>query len=98
MCTTCNYSAAAAPHAPRQSSLHWEPCETIGNTTTELTCATLSVPRDYSDPEADETIDLKLARSQATKTPFMGTILFNPGGPGDAGRNALHTFQGTLPK
>lgn len=80
---------ATALQLPRQSGITWEPCQTIGNTTTNLTCATLPVPRDYLDLKNDATIDLKLVRAGATKSPCKGTVLFNPGGPGFAGRNNL---------
>lgn len=68
----------------------------IGNTATNLTCATLPVPRDYLDPEDDATINLNLARAKAPKSPCKGTVLFNPGGPGFAGRNSLHDVGDTL--
>lgn len=87
---------SAAALSQRQSSLLWDECKTVANTTTKLTCATLDVPLDYLDPSRKETLNLKLARAKATKDPFRGTVLFNPGGPGDAGRNALDTFDGLL--
>lgn len=81
---------AAAFDLPRQNSITWKPCQTIGNTTTTLTCATLPVPLDYLDLKDDSTLDLKLVRAKAIKSPCKGTVLFNPGGPGFAGRNSLN--------
>jgi hypothetical protein len=50
-----------------------------------LDCATLSVPLDYSNPNDGRSIDLQLIRAKATKEPFKGSILTNPGGPGGSG-------------
>ncbi|KAJ4263786.1 hypothetical protein NW762_005819 [Fusarium torreyae] len=48
-------------------------------------CATLEVPLDYSGLTTSKTFDLQLFRIKATKKPFKGSILFNPGGPGSPG-------------
>lgn len=81
-------SASAMPlqRAPN-SSLHWAPCETQGNQTVPVTCASLAVPRDYTASNASDTINLNLVRLAATKQPFKGSVLFNPGGPGINARN-----------
>lgn len=50
-----------------------------------LDCATLSVPLDYSNPKDSRSIDLQLIRQKATKEPFKGSVLTNPGGPGGSG-------------
>ena len=74
----------------QDSGIAWGPCKTIANTTTNLSCGTLDVPLDYTSPNVTDTLELKLVRSKATKGPFLGTVLYNPGGPGYAGRNILH--------
>jgi pimeloyl-ACP methyl ester carboxylesterase len=50
-----------------------------------LTCATVSVPLDYSDPEG-ERIDIKISRLASTDpAERRGILLLNPGGPGGSG-------------
>ena len=65
--------------------LDWAPCdeqiELIG--TTE--CATLVVPRDYDDPDGTQ-IDIAVARlDTAADDDQIGSLVFNPGGPGGSG-------------
>ncbi|KAF5004614.1 hypothetical protein FDECE_8889 [Fusarium decemcellulare] len=76
----------------RSSSLDWAPCDLDlpeGNLRGDGYCATLDVPLDYTDPDSDETIELQLIRFNATKEPFKGSVLWNPGGPGISG---IETF------
>lgn len=76
----------------RASSLDWAPCDLDlpENAMREQGyCATLEVPLDYTDPDSDETIHLQLLRFNATKEPFKGSVLWNPGGPGISG---IETF------
>ena len=49
----------------------------------DLECATVTAPLDWDDPEG-ETIDLALNRHVATGD-RLGSLLFNPGGPGVSG-------------
>ncbi|KAH6629591.1 putative hydrolases or acyltransferase [Boeremia exigua] len=76
------------------TTLEWAPCdldfpasskEAIAKHAVPLFCATLSVPLDYTEPENGKTIDLQLIKIKATKEPFKGSILTNPGGPGGSG-------------
>ncbi|MGH9034649.1 MAG: alpha/beta fold hydrolase, partial [Acidimicrobiia bacterium] len=70
------------PPAPSTGTLAWTKCGT-------LQCATLRVPMDYANP-AGATIDLALARRPArTPAARIGSLVFNPGGPGDSGIDAL---------
>jgi pimeloyl-ACP methyl ester carboxylesterase len=58
--------------------VEWEPCG-------EVECATLTVPLDYEDA-GGETIELALARRPADDPDArIGSLLFNPGGPGVPG-------------
>jgi pimeloyl-ACP methyl ester carboxylesterase len=67
--------AAAAPAA----GIHWTPC---GD---RLECATVPVPLDWSRPHGP-TISLAVLRHLATDpTHRIGSLLINPGGPGDSG-------------
>lgn len=86
-------TAAASPHAGRggdaagASSLEWRPCEDPAQRGFE--CATLKVPLDYDRP-AGESIDLAVIRRKATSpSERIGSLFFNPGGPGGAGTAAL---------
>jgi len=84
-------TGAAAPSAPPPSApppstspggLRWTACGS-------LQCATLAVPLDYADP-AGPTLGLALARKPArTPAARIGSLLINPGGPGDSGVDDL---------
>ncbi|MFI9331251.1 alpha/beta hydrolase [Kitasatospora sp. NPDC052868] len=56
----------------------------------ELQCATLTVPMDYAHPETGQTFTLPLARSvTADPAQRIGSLVFNPGGPGESGVEQL---------
>lgn len=78
-----------ASPTPRSTSISWSPCAQGKNQTAILQCANLEVPRDYTEPDSDETITLHLARYPATKQPCKGSIFMNTGGPGEAQRYDL---------
>jgi len=64
-----------SPRAP----MAWSPCGR------GVDCGILAVPRDRSRADSEE-IDLAVARRRATGPGArIGTLLFNPGGPGAAG-------------
>jgi pimeloyl-ACP methyl ester carboxylesterase len=80
--------AATVPPAPAPApvtspgGLRWTACG-------GLQCASLVVPRDYADP-AGPTLTLALARKPArTPAARIGSLLINPGGPGDSGVDDL---------
>jgi pimeloyl-ACP methyl ester carboxylesterase len=64
----------------------WEPC----TDQEDLECATLAVPLDWAEPDGD-TIDLRVGRL-ATDGDRIGSLLFNPGGPGEPGVPFLQDF------
>lgn len=70
--------------------LAWEPCEDAGNTAVELDCAMLSVPLDYDAPDGEQ-IEIAVARSAAigVADDRIGSLVFNPGGPGGSGIESL---------
>ncbi|KAK5955398.1 hypothetical protein OHC33_003036 [Knufia fluminis] len=83
-------AATALPQQQKQT-LQWKPCpelnEQIANLSdpfpiTKFDCAKLQVPLDYSCPKSSELLELDLFRINATKEPVLGSILYNPGGPG----------------
>nr|RZI34268.1 Carboxylesterase A [Cryobacterium sp. SO1] len=73
--------------------LVWESCESYAVTAldeqyfplapNQPECARLEVPMDYSDPEG-ETASVAVVRI-AARGESMGSLLYNPGGPGGAG-------------
>ncbi|KAJ4257354.1 hypothetical protein NW762_008472 [Fusarium torreyae] len=43
------------------------------------------VPLDYTNKRSPKTLKLDLIKAKATRKPFKGSVLFNPGGPGFSG-------------
>ncbi len=79
-------AAQAAATAP-VPALHWKPCAERGEE--GFDCATARVPLDYARPRG-RTIDLALIRHKATDPAHrIGTLFFNPGGPGGPGVASL---------
>jgi pimeloyl-ACP methyl ester carboxylesterase len=80
--TSPSTTTTAIRPAPSPGTLAWLKCGA-------LQCATLAVPRNYADP-AGPTISLALARRPA-KSPAnrIGSLVFNPGGPGNSGIDSL---------
>ncbi|WP_395160174.1 alpha/beta hydrolase [Ilumatobacter sp.] len=70
--------------------LAWEPCEDAGNAAVELDCARLVVPLDYAVPDGEQ-IEIAVARSAAigAANDRIGSLVFNPGGPGGSGIESL---------
>lgn len=85
--------AAAASDAP---ALQWTACEGTGMD--GLECTFITVPRDWSHP-ADGTMRVAMARhrSEGTADERIGSLFFNPGGPGGSGLGALAYTWGILP-
>src|SRR5690606_36399121 len=74
-------TAQTAQAAPPPSSIKWQPC--VENPVVE--CAHILVPKNYSDPKAG-TLKMRVARSTATDSGNrIGSLFFNPGGPGVSG-------------
>lgn len=96
LCTT-----EALPHdgpkASQSRTIGWHPCPDVATEVSEalgvsiplpFDCASLPVPLDYSNQESG-TLELALVRVNATKEPVLGSILWNPGGPGGTGTENL---------
>jgi hypothetical protein len=67
------------------ASIEWFSCPQNESTVAPYECGTLQVPLDYTNLTTG-TLDLQMVRVNHTKEPFMGSILFNTGGPGLATR------------
>jgi pimeloyl-ACP methyl ester carboxylesterase len=69
----------------------WSPCEG------SFECTTLTVPRDWSDVDGD-TLDIAVIRKPA-QGDRIGSLVFNPGGPGGSGVDFLSSFveSGSVP-
>jgi pimeloyl-ACP methyl ester carboxylesterase len=79
--TTAAKPTAGAP-ITSPGGLTWKACGA-------LQCASLAVPRDYADPNGP-TLTLALARKPArTPASRIGSLLINPGGPGNSGVSDL---------
>lgn len=106
----CSGSGGDASNATRESEprpdattddsgLQWGTCANKTAAMTQLECATLTVPRDHSDPGAG-TIEIEVARSASTGTPDerIGSLVLNPGGPGVSGIEFLAGAATTFPE
>src|SRR5215218_10055475 len=86
---------ASAQGVPAVPSLGWEACAQKAQK--GFDCATARVPLDYDRP-AGEQIRLAVIRRVATgAAERIGTIFFNPGGPGGAGTQDLPNWYGLFP-
>jgi pimeloyl-ACP methyl ester carboxylesterase len=71
--------------------LDWGGCAEQGEA---FECATLDVPLDYDDPEG-ATVSMAVIRHPATDPDArIGSVVFNPGGPGGAGLPAVDFLVG----
>lgn len=80
---SCASSLITALPTSLSNTITWYSCSQ--NSTIPYTCGNLTVPLDYSDPNSNKTLDLSLVKVSATNQPSQGSILFNPGGPGETG-------------
>ncbi len=78
---------ASAQESPPVPMLRWMPCTGPGQS--GFDCATAQVPLDYANP-AGRSIELSVIRHASTDPARrVGTLFFNPGGPGGAGTTDL---------
>lgn len=85
--------AAAAPssstkchHTRSPQTIEWGPCGDLGfNESVPLSCGSLTVPLDYTEPDSGETLDLQILKIPAPNQPSKGSVFFNFGGPGATG-------------
>jgi pimeloyl-ACP methyl ester carboxylesterase len=78
---------AQAPAGPAVPVLHWQPCTGAGQA--GFDCATALVPLDYQHPRG-QMIQLAVIKHPATDpAERIGSLFFNPGGPGTPGTSDL---------
>lgn len=86
-------SPAEVPNVTPPAPMSWAVCPTQPT----LQCGTVSVPLDYSHPTA-ATIAIAVTRAPANGgTATAGTLLVNPGGPGESGNQILPVLLPLLP-
>jgi pimeloyl-ACP methyl ester carboxylesterase len=84
-------AAASAVPAPAVPTLDWQPCDS------GFFCATATVPLDYAHPTG-ATIRLAVIKHPATDPAHrIGSVFFNPGGPGAPGVASLPLLYGRFP-
>ena len=89
--TTTPAEAVASSNVP----IEWHACDDAP--VAGLECAVYPVPLDYRDP-AGTTIQLALRRMPATDADRVGTLFFNPGGPGGTGTGQFVEWLGQFPE
>lgn len=89
----------SGPPEPAVQSVQWGRCETEGGGGDDLPagaqCGELDVPVDYSQPER-EVANLALIRIPASGKK-IGSLVINPGGPGESGVDAAVSLVDSLP-
>jgi pimeloyl-ACP methyl ester carboxylesterase len=92
-------SLVGPPATAQPTALEWHACTTAElDYTGPFECARLEVPMDRNDP-AGPTFSLAVARHRSTGGPGqrLGSLFFNPGGPGGSGVEALPSAWAILP-
>lgn len=100
---------APAPNPPQLAAfydqqLSWGPCASYATTSGDaeafadprFDCARVTVPLDYSQPDGP-TAQVALLRQKASGGPKIGSLFFDPGGPGASGTSYLASTASTLP-
>lgn len=68
--------------------LNWQPC----GQDNKFQCAETTAPLDYQRPDG-QALTLSMLKVPATKTPKLGTIFVNPGGPGGEAQGLAARFK-----
>lgn len=88
---------AEAPDEVEAGPLAWGECIDASDFGPGLECATLKVPLDHARPDGDS-IDIAVARvATADPDQRIGSLLFNPGGPGGSGIEFLEAAAAVVP-
>lgn len=101
--TTTDSAATSTPPASAvvpaaASTLSWGPCTQPDLAEDGFQCTTLTVPLDRKHPKSGK-VRLALTRRPATGTPDqrIGSLVFNPGGPGGSGLDSAAFTWESLP-
>ena len=81
-------ATGATAAAQARSTVRWGPCPLPGSPA-ELQCASLAVPVDYADPHG-KTTTIVLNRLPSTGAHPLGSLFFDPGGPGGSGTEFVY--------
>lgn len=82
--TAASVKEPAVIYSYYAQKLHWKRCQ-------HLECATVSVPLDWAHPTGSE-ISLAVAKRAATDGHPLGSIFYDPGGPGASGTYFLESY------
>lgn len=79
-------------------AIQWAPCDPdeFNTTIIQFQCGNLAVPLDYTELDSNQTLSLELIKIPATSEPWLGSILFNLGGPGVPNRYDMSLLAPTL--
>ncbi len=86
---------ATDPAVPSSGTLDWTACGG-SELFAPLECATLQVPLDHDRPDGEQ-IEIALNRAPATGRDRIGSLVFNPGGPGGSGIEFLELAVALIP-
>jgi pimeloyl-ACP methyl ester carboxylesterase len=86
--------------APRPGTpVQWSACDSASSADVKIPagaeCGMLSVPVDYAKPDGD-VAQIAMVRFKATGNK-IGSLIINPGGPGESGVQAAASIVGTMP-
>ncbi|MGB3737353.1 MAG: alpha/beta fold hydrolase, partial [Ilumatobacter sp.] len=81
---------------PDTGTIDWELCAEQPAPGANKECATLPVPLDHEEPDG-ETIDLAVSRFATSGADRIGSLVFNPGGPGGSGIDFLDQAIAIMP-
>lgn len=92
----CNGNNSSTPLTFTPNTLAWASC--TEETLQGLECATFIVPKDYNNL-AKGTFSLAVVRAKSTGSANerIGTLFFNPGGPGESGVSLARVVAAALP-
>ena len=94
-CTTM-VPGTPVPDGPRiGQAVQWKKCHGTGDIPADAQCGVITVPVDYAKPDG-AVAHLALIRFPATGQK-IGSLVINPGGPGESGVNAAADTVGSLP-
>ncbi len=86
------------PPGPATGPIEWARCADDPAAALDLECASIAVPLDYGEPDG-RMIEIAVARiATVDDDERIGSLLFNPGGPGASGIEFLQTAALVMPE